>query len=117
MFVSTSWQCATVSLLDILASLEASQGLQYQVVAIDPIESRRTKMEAVYKAIDRSGKGSGRFAVASIEDGKNLSAQWTNGAGCNAVLEVSLTPYPSELRHRANMHAGRREQQRAHARI
>ncbi|RPD52994.1 hypothetical protein L226DRAFT_617662 [Lentinus tigrinus ALCF2SS1-7] len=80
--------CATVSLLDILAGLGASQGLQYQVIAIDPIESRRTKMEAVYNAIDVSGKGSGRFAVASIEDGKKLASGWTNGAGCNAVLEV-----------------------------
>ncbi len=84
-------QCATVSLLDILAGLDASQGLQYQVIAVDPIESRRTKMEAVYKAIDVSGKGSGRFAVASIDEGKKLAAEWTDGAGCNAVLEVYLS--------------------------
>lgn len=88
--LTTSLQCATVSLLDILAGLGASQGLQYQVIAIDPIESRRTKMEAVYKAIDVSGKGSGQFTVASIEEGKKLASEWTNGAGCNAVLEVCL---------------------------
>ncbi|KAI0739281.1 chaperonin 10-like protein [Daedaleopsis nitida] len=80
--------CATVSLLDILAGVESSQGLVYQVIAIDPLESRRQKMEAVYKAIDASGKGSGRFAVASIEDGKLLASEWTQGAGCNAILEV-----------------------------
>ena len=106
-----------MSLLDILAGLGESRGLQYQVVAIDPLAARREKMSAVYATIDASGKGSGKFAVADIEEGKALAHEWTDGAGCNAVLEVSLTPYPSELRHRANMHAGRREQQRAHARI
>ena len=84
-----------MSLLDILAGLGASQGLQYQVVAIDPIESRRIKMEAVYEAIDSSGKGSGRFAVASIDDAKKLASEWTSGAGCNAVLEVCLVPEPA----------------------
>ncbi|KAH9886007.1 chaperonin 10-like protein [Cubamyces lactineus] len=80
--------CATVSLLDILAGLEASQGLVFQVVAIDPLESRRSKLQAVYDTIESSGKGSGRFVVASVEDGKKLVQEWTNGAGCNAVLEV-----------------------------
>ncbi|OSC97355.1 hypothetical protein PYCCODRAFT_1419555 [Trametes coccinea BRFM310] len=80
--------CATISLLDILASLESSQGLVYQVIAIDPLEARRNKMQAIYDAIDSTGKGGGRFAIASIEDGKNLAANWTNGAGCNAVLEI-----------------------------
>ncbi|KAL7277443.1 hypothetical protein ACG7TL_009305 [Trametes sanguinea] len=80
--------CATISLLDVLASLESSQGLVYQVIAIDPLEARRNKMQAIYDAIDSTGKGGGRFAIASIEDGKNLAANWTNGAGCNAVLEI-----------------------------
>ncbi|KAH9848308.1 chaperonin 10-like protein [Lenzites betulinus] len=80
--------CATVSLLDILAGLEASQGLVYQVIAIDPLEARRSKVQAVYDAIEPSGKGNGRFAVASVEEGKNLVREWTDGAGCNAVLEV-----------------------------
>ena len=84
-------QCAAVSLLDILAGIEQDRGLVYQVIAIDPLESRRQKMEAVYKAIDASGKGSGRFVVASIEDGKKLSAEWTDGAGCNAILEASVS--------------------------
>ncbi|KAI0642468.1 chaperonin 10-like protein [Trametes meyenii] len=80
--------CATVSLLDILAGLEASERLTYQVIAIDPLESRRNKLQAVYNVIEPSGKGNGRFAVASVEDGKKLAQEWTNGAGCNAVLEV-----------------------------
>ncbi|KAI8969755.1 chaperonin 10-like protein [Trametes punicea] len=80
--------CATVSLLDILATLQTSQGLVYQVISIDPLEARRKKMQTVYDTIDPSGKGSGRFAVASVEDGQTLTREWTNGAGCNAVLEV-----------------------------
>ncbi|KAI0759271.1 chaperonin 10-like protein [Trametes elegans] len=80
--------CATVSLLDILAGLEKSQGLAWQVIAFDTLEARRRKMQAVYDVIEPSGKGSGRFAVVSIEDGKSLAQEWTNNAGCNAVLEV-----------------------------
>ncbi|KAI0752400.1 hypothetical protein C8Q80DRAFT_1117844 [Daedaleopsis nitida] len=80
----------TVSLLrvDILAGVGSSQGLVYQVIAIDPLGSQRQKMEAVYRAIDASGKGSGRFAVASVEDGKLLASEWTQGAGSDALLEV-----------------------------
>ncbi|CDO76800.1 hypothetical protein BN946_scf184978.g29 [Trametes cinnabarina] len=81
-------QCATVSLLDILAGLESSQGLAFRVVAVDPLGTRRQKMQAVYDVIDPTGKGTGRFAVASVEDGKKLAHEWTDGAGCNAVLEV-----------------------------
>ena len=51
-------------------------------------------MSAVYAAIDASGKGSGKFAVADIEEGKALAHSWTDGAGCNAVLEVR-SPLPS----------------------
>jgi len=80
--------CATVSLLDMLATLGASQGLQYGVVAIDPNESRQAKMKAVYAAIDDAGKGSGRFAVASIEEGKKRVQEYSDGAGANAILEV-----------------------------
>ncbi|KAI0760005.1 alcohol dehydrogenase [Fomes fomentarius] len=80
--------CATVSLLDILSGLSESHGLQYQVIAIDTLESRRKKMEAIYTAINAAGKGSGRFVVASIDQGKKLTAEWTDSVGCNAVLEV-----------------------------
>ncbi|KAI0630915.1 chaperonin 10-like protein [Trametes polyzona] len=80
--------CATVSLLDILAGLETSHGLVFGIIAIDPLESRRTKLQAIYNTIEPSGKGTGRFAVATAEEGKKLAQEWTKGAGCNAVLEV-----------------------------
>ena len=53
-------------------------------------------MSAVYAAIDAAGKGSGRFAVASIEEGRKLAAGWTDGAGCNAILEVRRSSPPSQ---------------------
>ncbi|GBE83312.1 hypothetical protein SCP_0503600 [Sparassis crispa] len=80
--------CATVSLLDMLATIGVQQGLEYNVVAIDPNESRRRKVEAVYAAIDTTSKGSGSFTVASIDEGKQMVQKNSNGAGANAVLEV-----------------------------
>ncbi|KZT00734.1 uncharacterized protein LAESUDRAFT_665462 [Laetiporus sulphureus 93-53] len=80
--------CATVSLLDMLASLQKERGITYRVVAIDPNESRRTKMQAVHTAIDAKDKLSGEVVVTSIEEGKRIVAEWTDNAGCNAVLEV-----------------------------
>ncbi|KAF9463023.1 alcohol dehydrogenase [Collybia nuda] len=76
--------CASVSLLDALAT----RRLPFRIVAIDPIESRREKMKAVYAAIGESGKGSGQFIVHSIEDAKLIVKDWTGGIGCTAVLEV-----------------------------
>ncbi|KDQ61588.1 hypothetical protein JAAARDRAFT_66682 [Jaapia argillacea MUCL 33604] len=76
--------CATVSLLDMLSRAAYS----FKVVAIDPNESRRSKMQAVYSAIDEKDRGNGTFAVASIEESKKLVADWTEGIGCNAVLEI-----------------------------
>ncbi|PIL23650.1 hypothetical protein GSI_14963 [Ganoderma sinense ZZ0214-1] len=82
--------CAVVSLLHILAELEDSKGVElaYQVIAVDPLETRRVKMEAVYKAIHTVGTGPQRFLVTSIDEAKKASSDWTDGAGCNAVLEV-----------------------------
>ncbi|KAK0475821.1 alcohol dehydrogenase [Armillaria novae-zelandiae] len=76
--------CAAVSLLDLLSTGQYS----FRVVAIDPIESRREKMEAVYSKISPDGRGSGEFIVASIEDAKTKVQAWTSGVGCTAVLEV-----------------------------
>jgi threonine dehydrogenase-like Zn-dependent dehydrogenase len=84
--------CACVSLLDMLAM----QNLPFRVVAIDPLEARREKMEAVIAAIDEQGKGSGDFVVLSIEDAKKTVQNWTAGVGCNAVLEVSLGYFSKE---------------------
>jgi hypothetical protein len=78
--------CAAVSLLDVVATRK----LPFRIVAIDPIESRREKMKAVYSAIDVSGKGSGVFEVHNIDDAKDTVKNWTDGVGCTAVLEVHL---------------------------
>ncbi len=78
--------CAAVSLLDLLSTGQ----YPFRVVAIDPIESRREKMEAVYSKISADGKGSGEFIVASIEDAKTKVQAWTSGVGCTAVLEARL---------------------------
>ncbi|KAH7925874.1 hypothetical protein BV22DRAFT_1104672 [Leucogyrophana mollusca] len=73
--------CACVSLIEMLVS----RGLQFRVVAIDPTESRRAKMAAIYSKISDKQD---QFAVATIEEGKAIVKKWTNGIGCNAVLEV-----------------------------
>lgn len=85
--------CATISLLDAVAS----RGVPFRIVAIDTNESRRTKMQAVYDAMDQNGKGTGDFTVLSIPDAKAKVAEWTNGAGCTAVLEVVGHPSAVEL--------------------
>ncbi|KAF7975330.1 hypothetical protein HWV62_9765 [Athelia sp. TMB] len=77
-------QCACVSLLDMLATRK----LAFKIVAIDLVEDRRKKMETVYAAIDVSGKGSGEFITASPDEAKDIVKKWTNGVGCNTVLEV-----------------------------
>ncbi|KAH7913440.1 chaperonin 10-like protein [Hygrophoropsis aurantiaca] len=73
--------CATVSLIDMLES----RGLIYRIVAVDPTDSRRNKMAVIYsKLSDKQDQ----FAVASIEEAKDIVKTWTDGVGCNAVLEV-----------------------------
>lgn len=76
--------CATVSMLDILAT----RNIPFRMVAIDPIQSRREKMKAVYNTIDTTGKGTGEFTVLSIDEAKIRVQEWTNGVGATAVLEV-----------------------------
>lgn len=78
--------CASVSMLDALSTRE----LPFRIIAIDPLESRREKMKAVYNAIDKEGKGSGEFSVQSIDDAREAVQTWTGGIGCTAVLEVCL---------------------------
>ena len=67
----------------------SSRKLPFQVIAIDPLESRRAKMKAIYATIDDDGKGTGQFVVASTEESKTWVEKWTNGVGCTAVLEAS----------------------------
>jgi threonine dehydrogenase-like Zn-dependent dehydrogenase len=78
--------CATVSMLDVLATRK----IPFRIVAIDPIQSRREKMQAVYNTIDKAGKGTGDFAVLPIEEAKVKVEEWTGGVGATAVLEVSF---------------------------
>lgn len=76
--------CATIAMLDVVTTRQ----LPFRIIAIDRNESRREKMKAIYAAIDAGGKGTGEFAVCSIDEGKNKVKEWTAGVGCTAVLEV-----------------------------
>lgn len=67
----------------------ASKKQAFRIVGVDLVEARREKMKAVYAAIEQSGKGTGEFLVASADESKEIVKKWTNGVGCNAVLEVS----------------------------
>lgn len=82
--------CAAISLLDAVSTRK----IPFRIIAIDPNESRREKMKAVYDAIHESWKGSGAFDVLSIEDAK-LKAK--NGVGCTAVLEVGSADFDSRM--------------------
>lgn len=79
--------CATISMLDALVTRQ----LPFRIVAIDLLESRREKMDAIYAAIDEGGKGTGEFVVLPIEGAKEKIKEWTQGIGCNAVLEVGVS--------------------------
>ena len=76
--------CATVSLLDALATRKVS----YRIVAVDRLPTRREKMKAVFSAIAPSGKGNGEFVVVDMNGANALVKEWTGSLGCNAVLEV-----------------------------
>ncbi|KAJ3501511.1 hypothetical protein NLJ89_g9307 [Agrocybe chaxingu] len=76
--------CATVSMLDLLSTRQ----IPYKFVAVDPLESRREKVTAVYKTIDAAGKGNGEFAACSTDEAKDKVKEWTGDVGCTAVLEV-----------------------------
>ncbi|KAJ7164748.1 chaperonin 10-like protein [Mycena crocata] len=80
--------CASVSLLDMLAA----QQLPFQIIAIDPVESRRQKAMAVYAKIDPAGKGTGKFTSQGIDEAKETVEAWTGGVGCTAVLEIVGNP-------------------------
>jgi len=77
-------ECACISLLDMLATRQ----MVFRIVAIDLLEARREKMKAIYAAIDPSGKGTGEFVVASVNESPEIVKKWTDGVGCNCVLEV-----------------------------
>jgi threonine dehydrogenase-like Zn-dependent dehydrogenase len=78
--------CAAVSMLDVVAARQ----LPFRMVAIDPVEARREKMKAVYDVIDLGGKGTGEFAICSIDEARVKVREWTAGVGCTTVLEVRV---------------------------
>ncbi len=53
--------------------------------------SRKLKAEAVFSNLppEARGNGLGEFAVASPDEAKDIVNKWTDGVGCNAVMEVS----------------------------
>lgn len=77
-------KCACVSLLDMLATRK----LAFRIVGVDLLRARREKAQAVYAAIDSSENGNGEFVTASADDSKEIVKKWTDGVGCNSVLEV-----------------------------
>lgn len=71
-----------------LEDIAQSRGIQYRVVAIDPNESRRSKMQRIVPSLDISQLGTIR--VADIPEAQEIVGEWTAGLGCNAVLEVCI---------------------------
>ena len=71
-----------------LEDLYTLKGMDYKVVAIDPLSSRREKMRDVLLAIT-DGRQVDKVAVEDIDNGKKTVERWTDGFGCNGVLEVS----------------------------
>jgi len=78
--------CALVSLLDLLSSLKA----RFRLVAVDLVAARKLKAEAVFNNLppEARGNGLGEFAVASPDEAKDIVNKWTDGVGCNAVMEI-----------------------------
>jgi threonine dehydrogenase-like Zn-dependent dehydrogenase len=72
----------------------STRKLPFQIVAVDPLEARREKMNAIYARIDASGRGSGKFTTNSIHQAKETVKEWTKGVGCTSVLEVISTTSP-----------------------
>lgn len=66
--------------------------VDFRIVAIDPTDARRQKIEAIYAKVSKAyGKErNGRLEVSDIALSKDIVAKWTEGIGCNLVLEVSV---------------------------
>ncbi|KAI0050827.1 hypothetical protein FA95DRAFT_1555324 [Auriscalpium vulgare] len=81
--------CATLALLDLLVSA----GIRFRVIAVDPNDARRKKMQEVYDSLppDARGAQDSQFVVADIEESKAVVNGWGR-KGCHAVLEVVGNP-------------------------
>ncbi|KAF8839559.1 hypothetical protein BDN67DRAFT_969870 [Paxillus ammoniavirescens] len=78
--------CACIAVLDMLYAKD----INFRIIAIDPTEARRTKVEAIYAKISQAQgqQRQGHLEVSDIAESKGVVSTWTNGIGCNAVLEV-----------------------------
>jgi len=78
--------CALIALLDMLYARDS----KFRIIAIDPTEMRRKKVEAIYAKVSQAyGKqGNGHLEVSDIAASKHVVTTWTEGIGCNFVLEV-----------------------------
>jgi len=87
--VNCEWEkCASIALLDMLYARD----VEFRIVAIDPTEVRRKKMEAIYAKVSQAyGKQqNGHLEVSDIATSGEVVTRWTKGIGCNSVLEVSM---------------------------
>ncbi|EIN04314.1 hypothetical protein PUNSTDRAFT_116533 [Punctularia strigosozonata HHB-11173 SS5] len=79
--------CAFVSLLDAIS--ETSRPCPVRLVAVDPLHSRREKVQKIHDAMDVKYRlGQNDLVIASIEDAPGVVEKWTDGVGCNGILEV-----------------------------
>ncbi|KAG9315543.1 chaperonin 10-like protein [Chiua virens] len=78
--------CACIALLDLLYA----RNVEFRIVAIDPTEVRRKKVGAIYAKISGTydKQSNGHLEVSDIAASKDIVAKWTEGIGCNSVLEV-----------------------------
>jgi len=81
--------CATLALLDYLVRAD----VRHRIVAVDPNESRRAKMQKIYDALPGHARGQSgnEFIVADISDAPKVIQAWGQG-GCRAVLEIVGKP-------------------------
>jgi hypothetical protein len=112
-FMGIMVECACISLLDMLATRQ----MTFRVVAVDLVEARREKMKAVYAVIDPSGKGTGEFIVASADESQEIVQKWTDGIGCNCVLEVCFLISGYQYKMKICSNPGGRSQQCTDTRI
>ncbi|KAG7087649.1 hypothetical protein E1B28_013596 [Marasmius oreades] len=83
--------CALVSLLDLIWNLETRSKFRYRIVAVDLLESRRNKAQAVYDRIQHPDKGKNGDVVVlggDLGELKEKVMEWTGGVGVTAVLEA-----------------------------
>lgn len=68
-----------------------ARDVEFRIVAIDPTEIRRRKVEAIYAKVSQayySKRRNGHLEVCNIEVSKEFVSRWTQGIGCNSILEV-----------------------------